>query len=70
MKQLGNYMYPGMTQAQIDYYAKYIGNLPQLSYNHIKRKALRYYKEWNKHIRQPLPKETCEQYMIRYLHRH
>ena len=68
MSKLGNYMYPGMTQTQIDFYTSYIEELSYLDYKNLKRKAIQYYKEWNRFLIHGMPKADYQRLMIRYLH--
>ena len=64
-----SHLHPGMTQAQIDFYTDYIQNLSKIAFSDLKRKALYYFKQWNRYLKHDIPKDEYERYMIRYLHR-
>ena len=69
MKGLGNYLYPNMSQKQIDFLTEHVNQQPPAKFNEWQKHALKHYRMWNKFLKGHIDKKTSIRFIVRYLHR-
>ena len=68
MQAFENYLYPDMTQEQIDFFTEHVKQQPSVKFNEWQRHALMHYRMWNLFLMGRVDKETSTRFIVRYLH--